>query len=143
MNEIVSIKNAPIPTKTEVENQVNTLVEQIKNGWTDPLQAYGMLTALEKVIEETKKAVKPLAIEAAKRYAEKGPFEAHNAEFMVKNLPSKYDFTDIPAWRKANLRLEKAKKNLKDVEDKIIMEVRELGCVRPSNGETLQVTLKK
>jgi hypothetical protein len=144
MNEIVITKDYAIPTKSEVAKQVKKLVEQATTGWVEAesIKMYGMLTALEQVIKGAKKELLPIALEEANRRGEKS-FEMLNADFMIKNLPGKPDFTISEKWCKENERLEKAKKSLTRIEEDIMEEMRLAGVPRPSGGETLQVTLRK
>lgn len=144
MKELVLSKDYVIPTEGEIVDQAQEIASQVEEGWADPIKVYGALIALEKLISAAKDKVKPLAISEAEKY-EKGSFSHGGATFLLKNLPANKEdiFGWSDKWHKAKERVDKAKDNLKDTEDKLKKELKKEGLVLPTGGATIQVTLRK
>lgn len=138
MKSIVLSKEYAIPTKEEVAKQIDEIVMQVEDGWTNPLQAQGLLTALEQVIAGAKKRIMPMAITEAEKYG-KGTFGAFNAEFQVKEAGVKYDFSADGEWQDYQETIEQIKAQQKGRETVL----KAMGMCGKSSTTTLQVTLKK
>lgn len=97
MQEIVLSNNYVVPSKAEIALQVQNIADLVSNGEIDPLRAYGLLTALEKVAGDAKKAIAEKAIAEKEKYGEKQA-SAYGATFEIAEAGVKYDYSVNPAW---------------------------------------------
>ena len=91
-------------TKAERTSFVQDVVEKLRNDEVDPLKVHLQVKAMEEIInsltnttEKTNKNFtlaidyKNMLLNAAEKYGKK--FQLHNAEFSVKEVGTKYDFS--------------------------------------------------
>ncbi len=145
MNLILT-KERLIPTKAEIDQQAKDILAKItEEGEYDVFAVYGRLTALEQLVEQTKKELKQMVIDKAEIAYGNKEFEIQGVKFKVKNLPAdtKSFFMEQERWKKANMAVNKAKAKLKGIEEDLKEEVRLNGWSFPSGGSTIQVTLAK
>ena len=90
MNEIVITQDFAIPTKTEVANQANKLIEQVTEGEVSAMRVYAMMTALEKVAADVKKGILENVLTEHDRYGEKTT-TAYGATYERCEVGVKYD----------------------------------------------------
>jgi hypothetical protein len=145
MNDLLLSKQQSIPTKGEIQKQALELVEQVHDGWVDPIKAYGALTALEQLIDIAKKQIKQIVIDKAEVEYGNKEFDYCGATFKIKNLPAdtKSFFLENEKWQKANQKVVDAKAKLAGIEETLKKEIKLKGLSFPSTGTTIQVTLKK
>lgn len=132
------LSNTQVPTKAEIALQVQGIEKQVSDGLIDPLRAYGLLTAFEKVASEAKKAIAEQAIAEAEKYAEKevGVF---GAKFQLKEAGVKYDYSSDPQWRDLQNEIDIIRAEQKGRETVL----QSLKMCAKSSTTTLQVTLNK
>lgn len=138
MKSIVLSREFAIPTKEEIAQQIEKLAMQVEDGEANPLQAFGLLTALEQVIVGAKKRILEPAINEAEKYG-KGQFGAYNADFQVKESGVKYDFSEDGEWKDYQDTIDMVKAQQKGRETVL----KAMGMCSKKSTTTLQVTLRK
>lgn len=98
MNEIVITQDFAIPTKTEVANQANKLIEQVTEGEVSAMRAYALMTALEKVAADVKKGIIESVLTEHERYGEKIT-KVYGVTYERCEVGVKYDYTEDEEWR--------------------------------------------
>lgn len=127
-----------VPTKTEIAEQTQRLVEKVLDGDINPLHAYGLLVALEKIAGEAKKAIASQALDEAEKYPEK-EIGVYGAKFQIKEAGVKYDYTNDPEWRDYQEQIDIVRAQQKGRETVL----QSLKLCAKSSTTTLQVTLNK
>jgi hypothetical protein len=143
MNLILTKENL-IPTKAEIDQQAKDILAMVsEDGGYDVFAIYGRLTALEQLVEQTKKELKQMVIDKAEIAYGNKEFEVQGVKFKVKNLPAdtKSFFQEQEKWQKANKKVNDAKAKLKGIEEDLKAQIKLNGWSFPSGGSTIQVTL--
>lgn len=135
---IILSEEYTIPTKAEIAEQIQRVTDQVADGTINPLRAYGLLAALEKVVAEAKKAIQDLALMEADKYPDKTN-DVYGAQFQIKEAGVKYDFSDSPEWNALQVQIEELKARQKGVETTL----KALGQCAKSSTTTLQVNFSK
>jgi hypothetical protein len=80
-------------TKAERSTFTSDVLERIENGTADPIKVHLQLKAMEEIVKTltTNESYKDQLINAAEKNGKK--FMAFNAEFQVKEMGQRYDFT--------------------------------------------------
>lgn len=138
MQEIVLSEDFLVPTKSDIQNQVTALVGQVEDGVINPLRAYGLLAALEKMAGDAKKELTEAAITEAMKYPEK-EIGVYGAKFQIKEAGVKYDFSNDPEWCDYQEQIDLVKAQQKGRE----ATLKALKLCAKSSTTTLQVTLNK
>lgn len=138
MQEIVLSEDFLVPTKSDIQNQVTALVGQVEDGNINPLRAYGLLAALEKMAGDAKKELTEAAITEAMKYPEK-EIGVYGAKFQIKETGVKYDFSNDPEWRDYQEQIDLVKAQQKGRETTL----KNLKLCAKSSTTTVQVTLGK
>lgn len=138
MQEIVLSEDFLVPTKSDIQNQVTALVGQVEDGVINPLRAYGLLAALEKMAGDAKKELTEAAITEAMKYPEK-EIGVYGAKFQIKEAGVKYDYTNDPEWRDYQEQIDIVRAQQKGRETVL----QSLKLCAKSSTTTLQVTLNK
>lgn len=127
-----------IPSKTDIAEQVKQVTDQVADGNINPLRAYGLLAALEKVVSEAKKNIQDLALIEADKYPEKDK-SVYGATFTVKEAGVKYDYADDPEWTALQVQIENLRAEQKGRETTLRMQ----GKYAKSSTTTLQIVFSK
>ena len=138
MQEIVLSEDFLVPTKSEIQKQVTALVGQVEDGVINPLRAYGLLAALEKMAGDAKKELTEAAITEAMKYPEK-EIGVYGAKFQIKESGVKYDFSNDPEWCDYQEQIDLVKAQQKGRE----ATLKALKLCAKSSTTTVQVTLGK
>ena len=138
MQEIVLSEDFLVPTKSEIQKQVTALVGQVEDGVINPLRAYGLLSALEKMAGDAKKELTDAAITEAMKYPEK-EIGLYGAKFQIKESGVKYDFSNDPEWCDYQEQIDIVKAQQKGRE----ATLKALKLFAKSSTTTVQVTLGK
>lgn len=138
MQEIVLSEDFLVPTKSDIQNQVTALVGQVEDGVINPLRAYGLLAALEKMAGDAKKELTEAAITEAMKYPEK-EIGVYGAKFQIKETGVKYDFSNDPEWCDYQEQIDLVKAQQKGRE----ATLKALKLCAKSSTTTVQVTLGK
>lgn len=138
MQEIILSEEFLVPTKSDIQNQVNALVGQVEDGNINPLRAYGLLASLEKMAADAKKELTEAAIAEAMKYPEK-EVGVYGAKFQIKEAGVKYDFSNDPEWCDYQEQIDLVKAQQKGRETTL----KALKLCAKSSTTTLQVTLGK
>ena len=136
--DIILSEEYRVPSKTEIAKQVEQVTAQVEDGNINPLRAYGLLVALEKVISEAKKSILELAIKEAEKYPEK-EIGAYGAKFQIKEAGVKYDYSQDGEWQSYQDQIEEIRARQKGRETTL----QALKQCAKSSTTTLQVTLNK
>jgi hypothetical protein len=80
-------------TKAERATFTSNVLERIEEGQADPIRVHLQLKAMEEIVKtlNTNERYKELLLDAAQKSGKK--FMAFNAEFQVKEMGQRYDFT--------------------------------------------------
>lgn len=80
-------------TKAERSTFTSNVMERIEEGTADPIRVHLQLKAMEEIVKSlnTNDRYKELLLDAAEKNGKK--FMAFNAEFQVKEMGQRYDFT--------------------------------------------------
>lgn len=138
MNEIVITQDYTIPTKTEVANQANKLIDQVKEGEISAMKVYAMMTALEKVAEDVKRGIAENVLTEHERYGEKIT-SVHGATFERCEVGVKYDYTDDDEWKMLQENIEAIKIEQKARE----LILKQTGRCSKKSTTSVKVTLAK
>lgn len=138
MNEIVITQDFAIPTKTEVANQVNKLIEQVTEGEVSAMRVYAMMTALEKVASDVKKGILENVLTEHDRYGEKTT-TAYGATYERCEVGVKYDYTEDEEWRMMQENIDAIKIEQKARE----LILKKTGRCAKSSTTSVKVTLAK
>lgn len=136
--EILLSEEYSVPSKTDIATQVAQIVAQVADGVINPLRAYGLLTALEKVAADARKAITEQAITEAEKYNEK-EVGVYGARFQVKETGAKYDYTGDGEWQSYQDQIGELRARQKGRETTL----QALKQCPKSSTTTLQVTLNK
>lgn len=137
-NNVVLSNDYQVPSKAEIALQVQGIVAKVADGDIDPLRAYGLLTALEKLAGDARKQIAEQAINQAAKYPEK-EIGAFGATFQIKEAGVKYDYTSDPQWRDFQNEIDTIRAEQKGRETVL----QQLKMCAKSSTTTLQVTLSK
>lgn len=116
MNAIVINQEYAIPTKTEVAEQANKLIEQVKEGEISAMQVYALMAALERVTAEVKKGIAEDVLLEHDRYGEKIA-SAYGAKFERCEVGVKYDYSQDSEWQvfQENIELIKTEQKAREL----------------------------
>lgn len=106
-----SIKDSVV---NEMQNTIDTVIQSINLGYTNPLEAFAVFKKLEKLFTEAKKKVDELAIEEAEKYGVT-QFEYSNQKFELRNSSRTYDYSNIKEWIDAKQKLKEVEEKYKQV----------------------------
>lgn len=138
MNEIVITQDFAIPTKTEVANQANKLIEQVTEGEVSAMRVYAMMTALEKVAADVKKGILENVLTEHDRYGEKTT-TAYGVTYERCEVGVKYDYTEDEEWRMMQENIDAIKIEQKARE----LILKQTGRCAKSSTTSVKVTLAK
>lgn len=138
MNEIVITQDFAIPTKTEVANQANKLIEQVKEGEVEAMRVYAMMTSLEKVAADVKKGILENVLTEHDRYGEKTT-TAYGATYERCEVGVKYDYTGDKEWCMMQENIDAIKIEQKARE----LILKKTGRCAKSSTTSVKVTLAK
>lgn len=138
MNEIVITQDFAIPTKKEVANQANKLIEQVKEGEVSAMMVYAIMTALEKVAADVKKGIIENVLTEHERYGEKTT-TVHGVTYERCEVGVKYDYTGDEEWCMLQENIDAIRTEQK-ARELILKETRRCG---KSSTTSVKVTLAK
>lgn len=103
-------------SRFSIGNAVISLVENIKAGNINPLDAYTRMKALEKFIEDSKDQIRLWVIDEAMKYP-KGTFEYNGCELNIQETGTRYDYagTGDPEYLRLKEAIKKREAFLKAV----------------------------
>ena len=139
MTENIILSNDyQVPSKSEIAQQVENIVNKVVEGDINAIRAYGLLTALEKLACDARKQIAEQAIAEAEKYPEK-EIGVYGAKFQIKETGVKYDYTQDGEWQSYQDQLTEIRARQKGRE----VTLQALKQCAKSSMTTLQVTLGK
>lgn len=138
MNEILITQDFAVPTKMEVANQANKLIEQVKEGEVSAMRVYAMMSALEKVAVNVKKGIMENVLTEHDRYGEKIT-TVQGVTFERCEVGVKYDYSEDKEWRMLQENIEAIRVEQKARE----LILKETGRCGKSSTTSVKVTLAK
>lgn len=139
MTENIILSNDyQVPSKSEIAQQVENIVNKVVEGDINAIRAYGLLTALEKLAGDARKQIAEQAIAEAEKYPEK-EIGVYGAKFQIKETGVKYDYTQDGEWQSYQDQLTEIRARQKGRE----VTLQALKQCAKSSMTTLQVTLGK
>lgn len=119
----------------EITNTITSVVDSVKNGILDPLDAFAVFRELEKKFNEAKKEIDELAISEAEKYDK--TFQRGSIQFTRVDGRKTYDFSNIQEWVKAKEHLTKIEAKYKQVANT------DFSVLDESTGEILEKPIIK
>jgi len=117
------------------EFAINNIVDLVKNGELNGLDAFAAFKKLEKLFDEAKKAIERYASDEADKYNEK-TFKLNNVEFSKRQGYAQYDF-------EADVVYHNLKHKLKQREDLLKLAIKSDEPIYDHEGvEVQKVTIK-
>jgi hypothetical protein len=139
MTENIILSNDyQVPSKSEIAQQVESIVNKVVEGDINAIRAYGLLVALEKLAGDARKQIAEQAIAEAEKYPEK-EIGVYGAKFQIKETGVKYDYTQDGEWQSYQDQLTEIRARQKGRE----VTLQALKQCAKSSTTTLQVTLGK
>lgn len=103
-------------TKSERQDFAQSVVNNLKDGLSDPLKVHLQVKCMEDLIKQitTHPDYKDLTLDEAAKYGKS--FEMHNAKFEVKEMGVKYDYSNCgdPIYNRLAEELAELEKKVKD-----------------------------
>lgn len=137
-NSIIRISEVKLPTKSEVSLEVSQIVEQVREGNVNALQAYGALVAVERMAAAARAEIAEQALMEAESYG-KREFGAYGAQFQVSECGVRYDFSQDGEWQSYQDQLEEIRALQKGREETL----KRLKQCSKSSTTTIKVQLNK
>lgn len=111
---VMSVIELNPTTKQQANDFASKLILEVNEGNVNPLDLHIKLTAMQTAIETVKKAISEQTLTEAQRYGQK-TFEHQSAEVTIKELGTKYDYSncndaELEELNKKIASLEEAKK---------------------------------
>lgn len=148
---ILSLDNM---TKTAISDIASRVIENVNEGNTDALKEYIKAKGLSELSDAIVSGIKELAIDEASKYEEGA--SVVGCKFQVRSLADTYDFSHNDEWALLNAQLDSVKKQMKEIEQKMIdaMKYAEIiddrtgevippAIVKKSGGKTIAITIPK
>lgn len=82
---------------------IQEIIQSVKDGNGNPLEAYVLLKAFQEQVEEGLKELKDLAMNEAEKYGKS--FDKFGAHIELRNAPSRWNFKGISAIESAEKKL--------------------------------------
>ena len=137
-NGIIRVGEIKLPTKSEVSLEVGQIVEQVREGNVNALQAYGALVAVERIAAAARVEIAEQALTEAESYG-KREFGLYGAQFQVSECGVKYDFSQDGEWQSYQDQLEEIRALQKGREETL----KRLKQCSKSSTTTIKVQLNK
>ena len=103
-------------TKSERQDFAQSVVNNLKEGLSDPLKVHLQVKCMEDLIKQitSHPDYKDLTLDEAAKYGKS--FEMHNAKFEVKEMGVKYDYSNCgdPIYNRLAEELAELEKKVKD-----------------------------
>lgn len=130
-------------TKEERQSFVNSMVLAMKEGHADPIQVHTQINCLEHLIEEMKdnEEYKSMLLEEAAKHGKS--FTRYNADFTVREVGIKYDYSVCQDGVLQELQDEKSAidEQIK-IRQTLLQNIPGSGLVDPSNGNLIYPPVK-
>lgn len=140
-----TIKLLPF-SKQQVEVFSAQIKESLINGEVEPLELAVYFKSIEKTIESVKETLSDMALNEAEKYG-KGKFEFKGAEIQVKELGTKYDYsqTGDVEWERLTSEKQAIDTRIKERETMLKALSGSLTVVNEDTGEmeTIYPPIKK
>ena len=134
MNEIVIANGMSVPTKQEIADKVIEITSGVNDGNIDPLRAYGLLSALEKMAVEAKKKIAVAAMAEREKYPKNE--KIFGVDFTIAECGVKYDYSEDEEWCMFQENMNAIRTEQKARE----LILRETGRCSKTSNTTLKVT---
>lgn len=128
-------------TKSAIGNIASKIIENVTEGNTDALQEYIKAKGLSELSDAIVSGIKELAIDEASKY-EEGASVA-GCKFQVRSLADTYDFSHNDEWALLNAQLDSVKRQMKEVEQKMIDAMRYAEIIDDRTGEVIPPAIIK
>lgn len=133
-------------SKQQVEVFSSQIKESLVSGDVEPLELAVYFKSIEKTIESVKETLSDMALQEAEKYG-KGKFEFKGAEIQVKELGTKYDYsqTGDVEWERLTSEKQAIESRIKERETLLKSLTGSLTVVNEDTGEmeTIYPPIKK
>lgn len=130
-------------TKEDRQSFVNSMVLAMKEGHADPIQVHTQIKCLEHLIEEMKdnEEYKSMLLDESAKHGKS--FTRYNADFTVREVGVKYDYSVCQDEVMKELQYEKEVIDGKiKMRQKLLQTIPGSGMVDPSNGNLIYPPVK-
>lgn len=138
MNKIILSEQFEVPTKADVAAQANSIIAQVQEGEINPLRVLAIMTALEKVCVDVKKAIAENVLTEHEKYGGKIA-SVYGATFERAEVGVKYDYSEDEEWRMFQENIDAIKIEQKARE----LILKQTGRCSKSSTTAVKVTLSK
>jgi|GEM_PF-4278455 hypothetical protein len=115
IQDLLSLKEPCVISKSSVQQIVNTLATLVTEGFLDPVDLAIRLKALKDICEDTRKAIAPNVLTEIAKGGRAG-ITKHRATAILKQTNVSWDFSKTEAWVKQSAKVEQEKVKLKELE---------------------------
>lgn len=128
-----------LPTKENISNVAINIIDQIRNGEMNPVEAVVKLTAVEKICELIRAGIEEQVLNELSK--DNGKTTCLSAKVERKEVGTKYDFSNCEAWNKVKEKESFFSDKRKEIEtiSKNCPEGSELNFTDTETGETWNV----
>lgn len=140
--DILKLESNPIGstelTKGTAKELTRRLVQNVMEGWNDPLDILVKLTWFETAVADALKEIRAAAVDEAAKYGASA-FDFGGATLQVCETGVKYDYSHDKEWRELNEQMAAMKLEQKQLEERL----RFCGGVPKTSTTSVKVTLRK
>lgn len=133
-NEIL-LKEDVNSLKEQINDQVTSVIEAVKNGDVNPLEVQMKVKILENAVKEIKDGINEEVLSEAEKYGSK-TFDFKGGKFTVSERKT-YDYTGINEWNEINEQINNLKAKQKTIETKYKTANVDNVIVDITTGETI------
>lgn len=128
-------------SKSTILDISSAIIKNVVDGNTDPLKEYIKAKGLSELSDSITSGIKELAIDEADRYQDGDT--VMGCKFQVRSLADSYDFSHNDEWMLLNAQLDSVKKQMKEIEQKMIDAMKYAEIVDDRTGEVIPPAILK
>jgi len=122
-------------SKASLKGMATKVIHNVNEGNANALEEYIKAKGLVELATAITDGLKAEAIKEAEKYGSDS--KLLGCSFQVKSVPYTYDFSDSDEWTLLNSRLDAIKKQMKEIESKMIDAMRYAEIIDDRTGEVI------
>ena len=122
-------------SKASLKKMAGNVIDNVEQGNADALQEYIKAKGIVELATSITDGLKEEAIREAEKYGKED--KILGCSFQVKSVPYTYDFSDNEEWLLLNAHLDATKKQMKEIETKMIDAMRYAEIIDDRTGEVI------
>lgn len=122
-------------TKSHIAEISDKIISNVMDGNEDALKAYIKAKGLSELASSIVDGLKDEAIKEAEKYSDSET--VFGCKVQVKNTPTTYDFSHNDEWALLNSRLDSIKREMKQIEQKMLDAMKYAEVVDDRTGEVI------